>query len=267
MEDRVDTHQLVKGFLERGYTIAPNIVSDDEVKALNEHFETMHREQVPGRYEHPPVGEEHDDVLAVYPRVMNPHRFSELARAYMVDPRIAAILRAIFGEEALGVQTMMYFKPPGSRGQKMHQDQFYLQVTPGTCVAVWIALDHVDQKNGGLIVVPHTDTLPIDCRNVGKPGSYDPDGEPIAIPAGYKGECPTLEPGDALIFHGSLIHGSGSNGTTDRWRRSFISHYVAESCSTISKYYHPLVAMDGADVDRGVTVGGGPCGGYVGAAH
>jgi phytanoyl-CoA hydroxylase len=150
----------------------------------------------------------------------------------------------------------------------MHQDQFYLAVNPGTCVAVWIALDRIDRENGGMVVVPKTGTLPIDCANVGKPGSYEKGGKPIRIPAGYKGVCPEMEPGDALIFNGSLIHGSGPNKTQDRWRRALIFHYAGESCDSISKGYLPLVAMDGSDVDRNATTrAGGPCGGFVGAAH
>ena len=71
----------------------------------------------------------------------------------------------------------------------------------------------------------------------------------------------------SIFFNGSLLHGSGRNTTTDRFRRSFIGHYVGVSCETISESYHPLVSMDGRDMVRGVTTDGGPCGGWVGAAH
>ena len=38
----------------------------------------------------------------------------------------------------------------------------------------------------------------------------------------------TMQPGDALLFDGKTIHGSYANRTADRWRRSFICHYVGK---------------------------------------
>ena len=239
----------------------------EEVEHLRGHFDEIHRTGADGHYKHVSVEEAGEDILLAYPRVMNPHRFSATARSCFVSPAVAAILHALFAEEPLGVQTMFYYKPPGARGQAMHQDQFYLQVRPGTCIAAWIALDHADRDNGGMIMVPLTQDLAIDCRNVGKAGSYDKDATPVPIPRGYKGECPSLAPGDTLFFNGSLLHGSGRNRSRDRWRRAFICHYVGMRCDTISKHYHPLVTMAGEDVERGVTTDGGPCGAWVGAAH
>jgi ectoine hydroxylase-related dioxygenase (phytanoyl-CoA dioxygenase family) len=264
----MQSDSLSEQFVEQGYIHTRNLISRDEVDGLLAYFTELHREQLPGHYEHVSIEEAGDDILRAYPRVMNPHRYSDLIRGYMTDFRIADLLRTVMGEEPLGAQSMLYFKPPGARGQAMHQDQFYLAVSPGTCVAVWIALDRIDRENGGLVIVPKTGKLGIDCSQVGKPGSYDKGGKPIRIPAGFKGTCPEMESGDALIFNGSLIHGSGPNKTKDRWRRSLIFHYAGESCSSISRSYHPLVRMDGQDVERAVTTGAGaPCGNSVTSAH
>jgi ectoine hydroxylase-related dioxygenase (phytanoyl-CoA dioxygenase family) len=261
-----DIAALKQEFETRGYAHARGLFTAGDIDLIREHFDEIHRTGA-GGYRHLGLEEAGGDILRAYPRVMNPHRFSPLARRYFTAPAAAAILRGLLGEEPLGVQTMYYFKPPGARGQAMHQDQFYLQVRPGTCVACWIAVDAADRENGGMVMVPLTQQLAIDCRNVGKPGSYDAGATPVPIPRGYKGECPSLEAGDALFFNGSLLHGSGSNRSKDRWRRSFIGHYVGRSCDTISRSYHPLVTMSGEDVERGVTTDGGPCGGWVGAAH
>ena len=260
---------VVRDFQERGYAVAHGLLSATEVEELREHFAWIHETGADGHYQHAPVDQTNGDPLLAWPRIMNPHRYSDLARRYTCDARYAHVLRALFGEEALAVQSMLYFKPPGARGQAMHQDQFYLQVKPGTCIAAWTALDFCDRRNGGMVMVPHTQGLAIDCRKAGKPGagSYGPNAIAVPVPEGYRGECPELEPGDAIFFNGSLLHGSGKNTTEDRFRRSFICHYVGVSCETISEYYHPLVQMNGQDVVRGKTADGGPCGGWVGAAH
>jgi ectoine hydroxylase-related dioxygenase (phytanoyl-CoA dioxygenase family) len=258
---------LVQEFKTKGFCLARGLFDADEVRELQEHFTRIHDEGVPGKYEPMSIEEAGDDILLAYPRVMNPHRWSDTARKYLTHAPLAQTLRALFEEEPLAVQSMFYYKPPGSRGQKMHQDNFYLQVKPGTCIASWTALDYCDRKNGGMVMVPFTHGLGIDCRNVGKTGSYEKGGNAIPIPDGYRGESPAMEPGDTLFFNGSVIHGSGGNHTKDRWRRSFIGHYVGVSCDTLSKSYHPLVTMDGRDVERGITTNGGPCGAWVGAAH
>ena len=40
-------------------------------------------------------------------------------------------------------------------------------------------------------------------------------------------ETPLLmAPGDVVFFHAKIVHGSYANRSADRWRRSFICHYV-----------------------------------------
>jgi len=43
---------------------------------------------------------------------------------------------------------------------------------------------------------------------------------------------PDMEPGDALFFHGRIIHGSYPNTTTDRWRRTFIKSLNPQKAPT-----------------------------------
>ena len=58
---------------------------------------------------------------------------------------------------------MYYFKPPGARGQALHQDNFYLKVEPGNCIATWTAIDPADEENGGMLIVPKTQNFDIVC--------------------------------------------------------------------------------------------------------
>lgn len=88
------------------------------------------------------------------PIKIHPHRWDTVSRQYMLDPRVMSVLVALAGEDVYAVQRMLYFKPPGARGQSTHQDQFYLQVKPGTCIAAWTALDSCDEENGAMMVAP-----------------------------------------------------------------------------------------------------------------
>ncbi|MET9890901.1 phytanoyl-CoA dioxygenase family protein [Streptomyces sp. NPDC006465] len=198
------------------------------------------------------------DPLHVYPRVMHPHRINGLSLRLLLDPRVRDILEILLGEEVLAAQSMFYFKPPGARGQALHQDNFYLRVEPGTCVAAWIACDDIDRANGGLEVVPGTHRMELFCPQEADP-ALSFAREYVPPPSGLVPVPVDMEPGDVLFFNGSLVHGSGPNRSAGRFRRSFIGHYVGRSTLRIGGFYRTLT-MDGEPVALPESEGAGPCG-------
>lgn len=253
---------LKKRFEEDGFVVVRELFSRDEIETIREHFEALHgRGSIPGCFTSDP---DSDDPLQVYPRMMHPHRVSDLAMRTMTDDRVFAVLRALFGEEAMAAQSMYYFKPPGARGQALHQDNFYLKVEPGTCIAAWTAVDRADEENGGLVVVPGSQGMEVVC-----PEQADPNESftthLVRPPEGLEERPVVLEPGDVLFFNGSVIHGSYPNSTTDRFRRSFICHYAGVSCERIGRYYQPLYRRGGVPVTILENLDVGPCGEEFGA--
>jgi ectoine hydroxylase-related dioxygenase (phytanoyl-CoA dioxygenase family) len=165
----------------------------------------------------------------------------------------------LLGREPYAVQTMLYFKPPGARGQALHQDQSYLRVQPGTCMAAWLALDDCSEENGCMQVVPGTQDLPILCTTSADTTQSFTDVM-VPIPPGSEPVPVTMQAGDVLFFNGSLIHGSFPNTSGDRFRRSLIGHYIAGEATQVARYYHPVLRMDGTEVTIEISPGGGPCG-------
>jgi len=261
---------LAEQFAREGYCLAKGLFTPAEVEEVREVFAKIHAEGVPGHYERQHVYdgvENPDDPLFQYPRVMMPHRFNTRARHYMLLPRVADRLRAFFGQEPVATQSMFYFKPPGARGQALHQDQFYLLVEPGTCIAAWTAIDDCDAENGAMYIVPKTNDAEIVCPDTANRGeSYTSHFVPV--PKGHKAQIVEMKAGDTLFFNGSLIHGSGPNRSKTRFRRSFISHYAAGDVRRISGSYRPLTRMDGSEYEVEQQTSGGPCGeGWKGGTH
>ena len=254
------TAEQRRGFHDDGYLIVRGLLTQDEVRELLDAFMAMHAGgPIPGCFKPASPEEADGDALKLYPRMMHPHRVNDVARRYLLDRRLAAILGDLFEEEPLAAQSMLYFKPAGARGQALHQDNFYLKVEPGTCIAAWIALDPADRENGGLEVVPGTHEMGLFC-----PEGADLDvsftREYVPPPPGLSAVPMDLAPGDVLFFNGSLVHGSGPNRSADRFRRSFICHYVGRSAERMSKFYRPILTMDGEEVVLDENTGGGPCG-------
>ena len=248
----------VNEFAAQGYTVARGLFSLDEVQRLRQHFLMINQEH---RRDADNIADP-TDPLALYPRVMQPHRWDETSMQWMIDERLNDWLTHILGREPFAVQTMFYFKPPGARGQALHQDQFYLRVDPGTCVAAWMAVDRCDEDNGCLRVVPGTHDLPVLC-SVDADSDVSFTGDTVELPPGMDAVSLIMEPGDVLFFNGQLVHGSYPNSSEDRFRCALIGHYIVGEAEAVAQWYHPVLHMDGTEVDLGVSEQGGPCGVWV----
>ncbi|MEU2337704.1 phytanoyl-CoA dioxygenase family protein [Streptomyces sp. NPDC006654] len=247
---------ILRQFEEDGFAVVRGLFGADEIDGLCAEFAALHAagRPVPGHFEPGPTA----DPLHRYPRVMQPHEISPVARRFLLDARLRVVLEGLLGEEVLAAQSMFYFKPPGARGQALHQDNFYLRVEPGTCVAAWVACEAIDRENGGLEVVPGTHRMDLFC-----PEESDERlsfaREYVAPPEGLAAVPVDMAPGDVLFFNGSLVHGSQPNRSGERFRRSFIGHYVGRSAERIGRYYRTST-MSGERVSLLESEGAGPCG-------
>lgn len=200
------------------------------------------------------------DPLKRFPRMLHLHRHQPIGKRMMLDPRIGAVVRALLeDEDPIACQSMVYFKPPGSRGQALHQDNFYLMVRPGTCIAAWTAIDPATPANGGLMVVPGTHELALQCPQPAD-GQRSFVNNYVPPPDGRQPVPANLDPGDVLFFNGSVIHGSEPNRHPTLWRRSFIAHYMPSTAEEIVSWYFPLHDFNGRVIERQAAGMGGPCG-------
>jgi ectoine hydroxylase-related dioxygenase (phytanoyl-CoA dioxygenase family) len=190
-----------------------------------------------------------NDPLKRYPRMIHMHRWDDLSLRWMTDPRLNACLTGLLGREPYAVQTMLYFKPPGSRGQALHQDNFYLKVQPGTCMAAWMALDDCDEANGCMQVVPGSHTWSLLCTEKADTTVSFTDVT-VPLPPGQTATPVTMAAGDVLFFNGSLVHGSYPNTSADRFRRALIGHYIEGDSAQVGEYYHPALRMDGTPLEN-----------------
>lgn len=233
-------------FESEGFAVARGLYSSDEVEFYRNHFMEMRKTEQPNDDTPPDLTAE--DPLRRYPRLMHPHRHDETSLKWLLDPRLDAAFIDLLGDSPIAVQTMLYFKPAGARGQALHQDNFYLRAAPGTCVAAWLALDDCDEENGCMVVVPGSHQLPVLC-SVEADLSQSFTDVTVPIPADMAPVSVEMKAGDVLFFNGSLIHGSYPNRSEDRFRRALIGHYVEGRATHVGRWYKPCYRMDGREVD------------------
>ena len=256
-------------FRDLGYCVVPGLFTDDEIGEIETFFEGYRTRggavyDVNSRYEE-------IDISKQQLRAMHPHRYSRCARDWFLNARVASALATLLGRPALGAQTMYYYKPPGAKGQGMHQDNFYLLAQPATCIAAWTAIDDATRDNGCLWVVPGSHRGDILCPSEGVSEKWMDYGDShiTKFPRETKPVPVEVPRGSTMFFGGNLIHGSGPNRTKDRSRRTFIGHYVDAATEAMARFYHPILDMRGEAVSEvQAATGGGPCGdGWMGAAH
>ncbi len=252
---------FVEQFEQNGYTLARGLFLPEEVAHYREHYMTL---RAAGSYPGDTAGVDgtSSDPLKRYPRMIHMHRWDEVSLQWMLDARINRWLTGISGIEPYAVQTMLYFKPAGARGQALHQDQYYLSVQPGTCMAAWLALDDCDEENGCLQVVPGTQNLPLLCT-VKADTTQSFTDVTVPLGEGMHSVPVVMKAGDVLFFNGQLVHGSLPNSSQDRFRRSLVGHYIVGDAQKVSEFYHPALRMDGTPVELDSSERGGACGTWV----
>lgn len=248
-EERPDRYRVrvdeYRSYQTNGFLVAPGLVSPEDTSALLGHAVDL----LEGRADLPGLEKLHSDAkeedrLRRFSRVHMLHRIDGMAERYLRHPRILDVLEALIGPDVLCLQTMLFFNPPGTGGQGWHQDSFYITTYPDTLIGAWLALDAADEENGCLYVAPgshrepiypdqergnliHADGAFADLQVVGGASSLNDAGNDLTPVAARYGEpVPVrVQPGDVIFFHPHLLHRSFPNGSQNRWRRAFVSHY------------------------------------------
>ena len=221
------TEEQIRQYETDGYLVLRKACSDDLIDAFNAHIYTIRSaEEVPA-WARPARADTMGDEYRFSLRLFNPHKHDGFALQMMKLPIVRGALAQLLGDEAVGVQSMYFYKKPGTPGQAAHQDYYYIRNEPNTLTGVWIAMEKVDEANGCMYVIPGSHKLGlldhggVKDHEEHEAWTHETQGVDLSkqIPV-------VMEKGDILIFHNLLIHSSGKNRTADRWRRSYVCHYI-----------------------------------------
>ena len=254
----MDESVMIERYKSDGYVVAPSLFSAEDIARIAKHFMAMNAAGHGFEGDNPHLLAD-EDPLKAYPRIIHSHRWDKLSLDWLLDDRLRHWTTALLGREPFAAQTMFYFKPPGARGQALHQDQTPLKVHPGTCLAAWMAVDDCDEENGCLQIVPRTHDLPRLCP-VEADLSQSFSANSVPLPPGSQPQPVIMKAGDVVFFNGQVIHGSFPNRSETRFRRALIAHYIVGEAEKVAEFYHPILNFAGEEIDLLVNGHGGPCG-------
>jgi phytanoyl-CoA hydroxylase len=222
-------------YADNGYLIIKKGVSDDLIDAFNAHIHTIRSSDSMPDWALPRKGRDVvDDKDRFSLRLFNPHLHDGFSLQMMKLPIVRGALAQLLDTEAVGVQSMYFYKEPGAHGQAAHQDYYYILNDPNSLTAAWVAMEYTNEENGCLYVIPGSHKIGIlphgKVKNVEEHEAWTDEVEEIDLTS----EVPVvLEKGDILFFDSLLIHSSTRN-RSNRWRRSYVCHYIRHD-STIER--------------------------------
>lgn len=238
-------------FRRDGFVVIPGLVPADDIAELRAHTEDLMEGRLPQqspdtpekqRLPLPPAHLSPLEKAQHVARIHMLHRILPLHERYLLHPRVLDVLETLIGPDILALQTMLFLKPPGSDGQGWHQDTYYIPTHPDTLCGAWIAIDEVDEFNGAMWMAQGSNVEPVYPPLVDKvwygdrhlPNVPSVDGVSCtddsinglsSVANRYSQVLVAAKPGDVVFFGGHILHRSKRNVTTDRFRRSFVSHY------------------------------------------
>lgn len=154
-------------------------------------------------------------------KITGPSKTEPAFARLRTDPRVLAVVRGVGLTRPRCVVDQVNLKPPRvGTGFPYHQDAGFLfgaaraNLEAHGGAHLVIALDASDAENGGFEVLGRTHRTPL----VDLEHRYDTSTRNEGLFDLTFREVPTLAPGDAVVFHPMLAHGSGPN-RSDRRRR------------------------------------------------
>ena len=225
-----DYTQYKKRYDRDGFVLIRNFLSADECGPLFTALDRYILEVVPSI----------PDESAFYQDKSRPESLKQLQHlekhepyfeGYCSHPKWNVLASTLIGEEAHTLGPKWMDKPPKTdHPTPPHQDNFYFKFNPPHVASVWMAIDSVDERNGGLRYIP---------------GSHQRGIRPHALTSvlgfsqGITDYCSKdeemekivdMEPGDVVVHHGEIIHRADPNQSTTRHRRAFAMVYYGVSC-------------------------------------
>jgi ectoine hydroxylase-related dioxygenase (phytanoyl-CoA dioxygenase family) len=169
-------------------------------------------------------------------RIGGYHLHDEVARELFELGRAAAICSAVFDRPAVPRFSITFGK--GSQ-QALHQDTAVFHVSPRNFLAgVWIACEDIRPEAGPLVYYPGSHREPMFPGYDNYPQTNRRTAPPEELPLydAYVAERARPHPrqeflaraGDALFWHGMLIHGGAPVRDRAATHMSFVVHYMPD---------------------------------------
>lgn len=181
-------------------------------------------------------------------RVSGLHQFAPAAKSIYEDHRTKKLCEMIFRKIAIPQYSLTFHK--GSQ-QSLHQDTPVFHVYPrNNLIGVWVACEDIKEDAGPLIFFPKSHKEPLfsefdnypqtNRRTCNQDVGRRYDEHVRSLSEHFEKQLFLPKKGEALFWHGQLIHGGMSVSNPESTRLSFVVHYMAEGTDVAQKVVGPF---------------------------
>ena len=250
-----DLKNKAKFFIDNGYLIIKNVISNKFVDTLNEDFQKKINSN---EYKKNPKYFHYNSS----PRIVEGWKKSKYIKKLCFQNEVINFLNFIYGRKPVPISTINFLK---GTEQPLHSDYIHFGSTPELYLAgAWYALENVDKTNGPLTICPKSHKLSsVDFTdlNLKIPEStnelksnytiYEQYLEEIIREKKLKKKEIHLNKGDVLIWAANLLHGGSKIRKKNKTRLSQVIHYHFKN---LNKIYNPCFSCrsNGIFVERDI---------------
>jgi ectoine hydroxylase-related dioxygenase (phytanoyl-CoA dioxygenase family) len=226
-----EVREQILAWKENGYMVLKNFFTPQVAESINKEIEDLLADK--------------KVEFTLGNKVMFASKQSQLIQNIITQKSITDILSFTLGREVLPFQTINFIT--GSQ-QHAHSDSIHMTTYPlGYLIAIWVALEDVDETNGPLCYYPASHKLPYilnhdyerggNAITVGADSNYlkyeEKIGEVVRT-TNFTKKIFAAKKGDVLVWHANLIHGGEKITNPSSTRKSMVVHYFAKD---VIKYH------------------------------
>ena len=179
------------------------------------------------------------EINFIKKKINSIHKFKVSFFKKFSNQKKIMILGDFFLNSKSKVKHYEYFAKPKKIGLEspMHQDNYYWNLIDPNALTMWIAIDKADKKNGSLdyLIGSHKKLFKHEASNA--PGSSQKVSNINKLRKKYKLKSFKLQPGDCLIHHAQVVHGSKKN-KSNYDRRGFTVQLVPIGAKVDNKKFN-----------------------------
>jgi hypothetical protein len=207
-----------------GFVILPKFISEELVNQINEGIENALNQKV-------------IDFNFTQKKILFAYEKVPVLKEVINHPKVTSKLEELIGEEVIPFQSINFLK--GSE-QAAHSDSVHMGTYPlGGLIAIWVALEDIDEQNGGLFYYPGSHKLPYATNEMvgNKTGAILSPNPNQNYEDYVQGQIENrdlakqhfiAQKGDVLIWHANLLHGGLLHVDSSRSRKSMVVHYFVK---------------------------------------
>jgi phytanoyl-CoA hydroxylase len=238
-------------FDEEGYFIIKKVYDQVEIQEIKDLYQRLWLEKVKkGQILQDP----NFPMESLFPTLHEIQRENDVLKKFMLEERNFSIAEEILGCEPILIGTTCFFKAPQTKALPFHQDNVDNGCIPDRNVALWVSLDESDTSNGSLCFIPRSHKNGLLSINLPADHPYGALSTDVNNDSDL--DCKishiSTEPGDIVIFDGNTIHGSNSNSTHNRFRRSFAMHFTTSNVQKVFANFTNLYNKYGEVIQKPV---------------